>query len=239
MAAAWRTEVISSCRFTRRTLAGPHRSPRRSSFRAQIHPRSALQRAIVHRFTFMTGDHDQQSGGHQLITGMGGRPAPHKPGSVRGRRAAKRLTAESHLRPPAILVISVDRHQYRHRGAHLHHRLDIFHNHGLSRRRSSSADRRIVSSRPLTSANPTERRRDQVLADLLPNPSGLPFQVRPTLRLDRNPRGKRPNPSRCRLPLCLTLKPGAGLPDSARSPILARPPDRTPAAALLAKPRWS
>jgi hypothetical protein len=49
--------------------------------------------------------------------------------------------------------------------------------HGLSRCRSSSADRRILSSSPLTSASPTERRRDQVLADLLPNPSGLPFQV--------------------------------------------------------------
>jgi hypothetical protein len=48
-----------------------------------------------------------------------------------------------------------------------------------------------------------------MLADLLPNLSDLPFQVRPTIRLNRNPRGKRPNPSRCQLPLCLTLKPGA------------------------------
>jgi hypothetical protein len=53
----------------------------------------------------------------------------------------------------------------------------MFHDQGLSRRRSNSGDRRIVSSRPLTAASPTERRRDQVLADLLPNPSGLPFQV--------------------------------------------------------------
>jgi hypothetical protein len=69
---------------------------------------------------------------HTNASGASWFSAPHRHSALKSHPRPP-LQLESHFRPPAILVISVDRHQYRHRGAHLHHRLDIFPDHGLSR----------------------------------------------------------------------------------------------------------
>jgi hypothetical protein len=97
-AAAWRTEVTSSCRVTRRTLAGPHRSPRRIVIpQSKSHLGPPLQRVIVQRFTVMTGGHDQHSVGDKLIADLGAGLAYQEPSSgVRnvGESATGRLLCQ-------------------------------------------------------------------------------------------------------------------------------------------------